>query len=399
MSVIGTLKTTQLRPWVLAAVAPLVIGLSLQACGDGGTGAAAQTHARKAQKVVSISIAAAPVGQSKSGRSGLTPGLAVFKPAHPGRKVQVQAKKGKRWKVVATTVQDKKGNATFNVPGASKGKPVSYRVLAVKTKKDKPVASSAVKSSNWKLTWGDEFSGSGALDPTIWSTWVPGRQAGKFDCSDVLANNAYRQGGVAMLKVSRLPGAQGAKTKVCPTGQFGNAMVHADQPQHHLKYGFAAARVKFSPARGQHSAFWLDVPNYAGITAGNPATGAEIDVAEYFGDDRPKGGLASYVHWMNKKGGWDSVGGEYKSRHLLPNKKKEWSQGWHVFSVEWSPTGYIFRVDGTVTMKTSKSVSHIPEKVVLSSLTSMWEVPALKVNKLPSVTKFDWVRVWQRPGA
>ncbi|GAA4757225.1 hypothetical protein GCM10023350_48570 [Nocardioides endophyticus] len=398
MSVIGTLKTTRLRPWVFAAVAPLVIGLSLQACSDGGNGAAAQPHARKAQRVVSINIAAAPVGQSKAGRSGLTPGLATFKPARPGRKVQVQAKVGKRWKVVTTTVQDKKGNATFNVPGVSKRKPVSYRVLAVKTKKDKQVVSKSVKSSNWKLTWGDEFSGSGALNPAIWKTWVPGRQPTKFDCSDVLAGNAYRQGGAANLKVSLLPGVQGAKTKTCPTGQFGNAMVAADSPEHHMKYGFAAARVKFSPARGQHSAFWLDVPDYSAITPGDASTGAEIDIAEYFGDDRPKGGLASFVHTMNKKGKWDSIGGEYKSRHLLP-KKKEWSQGWHVYSVEWSPTGYIFRVDGAVTLKTSKSVSHVPEKVVLSSLTSMWEIPALKVSQLPSVTKYDWVRVWQRPGA
>jgi Glycosyl hydrolases family 16 len=176
-------------------------------------------------------------------------------------------------------------------------------------------------------------------------------------------------------------------------------MVQAANPQHFLKYGFAAARVKFSPQRGQHSAFWLDVPDYAAITPGNPSTGTEIDVAEYFGDDRPKGGLASYVHWMNKKKGWDSLGGEYKSRDLLPNKKKEWSQGWHVFSVEWSPSGYIFRVDGTVTLKTAKAVSNSPQKVVLSSLTSMWELPNLKVNKLPSLTKYDWVRIYQRPGA
>jgi hypothetical protein len=397
MSVIETLRTTRLRPWVLAAVAPLVIGLSVQACSDGGPGAAAQTHARKAQKVVAISIAAAPVGQSKAGKSGLTPGLATFKPARPGRKVQVQAKRGSKWKTVTTVVQDKKGNAPFNVPAASKGKPVSYRVLAVKTKKDKPVTSKAVKSATWKLTWGDEFAGSGALNPAIWSTWVPGRQPGKFDCSDVLAGNAYRSGGAANLRVSRLPGAQGAKTKTCPTGQFGNAMVHANNPDQHMKYGFAAARVKFSPQRGQHSAFWLDVPDYSAITPGDASTGAEIDIAEYFGDDRPKGGLASFVHTMNKKKTWDSLGGEFKSRHLLP-KKKEWSQGWHVYSVEWSPTGYIFRVDGVVTLKTGKSVSHIPEKVVLSSLTSMWEIPALKVNKLPSVTKYDWVRVWQRPG-
>jgi len=389
MSVFGTLKTTRLRPWVFAAVAPLVIGLSLQACSDGGNGASAQPQLRKSQKVVAINLASAPVGQTRTGRSGVTPGVATFRPAMPGRTVLIQGKVGNRWKTVSKAVQNGSGEVAFTVTNPS----ISYRAVAPATKKATKVVTATARSTNWgKPTWHDEFNGSGALNPAIWSS-IEVPKVGKFGCVEMLPGNAYKQKGAAVLKVSRLPGKRGAKTKACKFGQFGNALIHANNPQHYLKYGMAAARVKFSPVRGLHSAFWMDDAG-----TGETANRVEIDVAEYFGDDRGKGGLASFVHSVAPNGKIKSVGGEYKSRHLLP-KKKEWSQGWHVYSVEWTPTGYIFRVDGKVTFKTSKNVSHAPERILLSAITSDWEQSALKLKKLPTVTKYDWVRVWQRPGA
>jgi beta-glucanase (GH16 family) len=207
-----------------------------------------------------------------------------------------------------------------------------------------------------------------------------------------------------VLKVARLPGKQGAKSKECKHGKYSNALVQANNPQHQITYGMAAARIKFSPVNGQHSAFWMDVPAGGSWTPGDAAGGAEIDIAEYFGDGRRKGGLASFVHAKNAKGEIVSVGGELRSRHLLSKnkklqKKKEWSQGWHVYSVEWSPTGYVFRVDGKVTLKTSKYVSRVPETILLSAITSDWELPQMNPKRLPTVTKYDWVRVWQRPAA
>jgi hypothetical protein len=399
MSVIGTLKTTRLRPWVFAAVAPLVIGLSLQACSDGGNGASAQPQARKTQKVVAMSIAAAPVGQTGNGRSGVTPGLATFRPAMPGRVVLIQGKVGNRWKTVSKVAQDRRGQVAFTVTNPS----LTYRAVAPASKKATKVVTTTARSTNWgKPTWRDEFSGSGPLNPAIWSK-VDLAASPKFACVDVLAGNAFRQKGAAVLKVSRLPGKRGAKTKKCPYGQFGNALVQADKPQHHLMYGMAAARVKFAPLRGLHSAFWMDDAGTPRVEGDSDAY-VEIDIAEYFGDSRRKGGLGSFVHSVDSKGVIKSVGGEFKSRHLLSRnkkqqKKKEWSQGWHVYSVEWSPTGYVFRVDGKVTLKTSKYVARHPEKILLSAITSDWEQPALKVKQLPTTTKVDWVRVWQRPAA
>jgi hypothetical protein len=69
------------------------------------------------------------------------------------------------------------------------------------------------------------------------------------------------------------------------------------------------------------------------------------------------------------------------------------SSGYHVYSVEWTPTAYVFRTDGVVTFQTARP--HLwkgPEYPVLSLLTSDWEVPAYTAGTPMQV---DWVRVWQ----
>lgn len=400
-SVIGA-RRIALRTSIVAVVAALAGTTMVQACGalgvgDGSNDSAVKTSTHNAtqerrQGAGRVSLVAAPVAQTRTGRAGVTPGSATFRPAVPGRVVLIQGKFGKRWKTVSKVKQDRRGEVTFTVTKPS----ISYRAVAPATKKDAKVVTAVARSTNWGTpTWRDEFSGSGPLNPAIWATQYT--SGVKFACGPVKASNARRQHGAAVLKVARLPGAKGAKTKKCKYGKYSNALVQANNPEHQIKYGIAAARVKFSPVNGQHSAFWMDVPAGTGWTPGDPAGGAEIDIAEYFGDDRPKGGLASFVHVMDKKGKIKSVGGEFRSRHMLP-KKKEWSQGWHVYSVEWTPTGYTFRVDGKVTLKTGKSVSRVPETILLSAITSDWELPQMNAKRLPTVTKFDWVRVWQRPG-
>lgn len=399
----GTARIVKLRPMAVAIVAPLMIGLTVQALGGSPAGAAsdeveqaavvAQDAAAKRAASATLSLAAAPVGQTASGKSGLTPGVATFRPARPGRPVTIQRLSGSTWKTVAKGKQDRRGQLAFNVSGAAAG--VQFRAVAAKYKGDAAVESDPAESAGWALSWRDEFTGNGKLDPARWSDRQVGERFGRRLCSEVKAGYATRKGGAAVLKVDRLTAK---KTKKCPRGQFGNAMVMAEDVEDHFTYGFAAARIKFQANRGQHSAFWLQVPsNGAPAVGAPPATGAEIDIAEYFGDGRKKGGLASYVHWNKpngKEGG--SIGGEFPSRHLLP-RGKEWSDRWHVYSVEWSPTGYVFRVDGIVTKVIRGGVSHREQAVVLSALTSDWELPAMNARRFPTVTKYDWVRVWERP--
>ena len=403
----GTARIVKLRPMAIAIVAPLMIGLTVQALGGSPADAAskqveqAEAAAREtvAQRsgAATLTFAGAPVGQSASGKTGLTPGVATFAPARPGRTVLIQAQYADGWRTVVRTVQDNAGQASFNVVATDKGEPLTFRAVTTHNGFERGVASATAKATALPILWKDEFTGSGKLSARWIHRQVGERVKPRRLCSEVRTQNARKKGGAAVLEVRKLGGKPKKSCK--KYGEYTNAMVAASNPADHLKYGMAAARIKFQSNRGQHSAFWLQVPD-GQVSANPPSTGVEIDIAEYFGDGRGKGGLASYVHWLDKRKKDVSIGGEgaiyKKTKKLLP-RNKEWSDGWHVYSVEWTPSRYIFRVDGHVTLTTKRGISNTPEMVVLSAMSSDWETPAMNARRFPTTTKYDWVRVWGNP--
>ena len=155
-------------------------------------------------------------------------------------------------------------------------------------------------------------------------------------------------------------------------------------------YGFAAARIKTQAARGQHAAFWMQAVGGQG-TGGPKKGGAEIDVIEYFGDDHPEGGLTSFTYFLDKNGKKQTVGG------WLPNADElgdDWAEQYHVFSVEWTPDEYVFRIDDKVTQRLKGVSSGRPEFLILSLLSSDYELPRFD-GELPETMEVDWARVWE----
>jgi beta-glucanase (GH16 family) len=128
-----------------------------------------------------------------------------------------------------------------------------------------------------------------------------------------------------------------------------------------------------------------------GQAEGGPkAGGAEIDVIEYFGDDHPEGGLTSFTYFLDEKGEKQTKGG------WLPDVKRlgdDWSKKYHVFSVEWTPKEYVFRIDGEITQRLKGETSGQPEFLILSLLSSDYELPRFN-GKLPETMEVDWARVW-----
>ena len=72
----------------------------------------------------------------------------------------------------------------------------------------------------------------------------------------------------------------------------------------------------------------------------------------------------------------------------------DWTGGYHVFSVEWTPTEYVFRIDGRETWRTSVGISHVPQYPILSLLSSDYELPRFN-GELPEQMEVDWARVWE----
>lgn len=361
---------------------------------------------RRAQKT-RIKLVALPqiVDQGKrpasagSAKAGLT---ATVRPAKVGRPVALQVKKGSSWKTVKKTKLNKKGRAEFGAPISKGGEALTYRATATPFKGSKAGKSKSVSTSRWLTpTWTDEFSGS-SLDPVWNHRGVNYEPSSLRACSKGDPRAVSVGGGTARLSVIKDPSRSGkcvAKKDGRSTGKFAyrlNGHI-GTQGAFSFKYGFAAARIKFQKSRGQHGAFWMQ-PAVEVKGATDPRlTGAEIDVIEYFGDKHPEGGLTSFIYSKNKKGQDVKTGSWIKdSRSFLANKRDGWSKNYHVFSVEWTPKVYIFRIDGQETYRTKVGVSGQPQYPILSMLASDYEIYKIGSDrKLPQSMNVDWIRVWQ----
>jgi beta-glucanase (GH16 family) len=336
--------------------------------------AARFVQARK--PVVKLGFDKAPIGVGDQ-----TPGHVRVSPARARTSVLVQRSTGRGW---ATAKSGTTGNGRFEFqlkPGTA-----SYRVAVKAPGANVWTFSAAVKASSSKLVWSDEFSTS-----SIGSTWKHrdvGRRYGNRVCSTTAEKNSWVSGGVMRLKVTADASPQQDPTEKpvdfksrCKSGTYLNAMVDAQSRQ--FTYGTFAAKVRFQAPRGMHGAFWLQ-------SEGTP----EIDVAEYFGL-RSGDGLASYLH---PRGGSESsrVGASGANNAILKQRSGAASTGFHVYSVEWTSAGYVFRIDGTETFRTTKLRSDDPHFPVLSILASDWEIPSLDKSQLSKASMdVDWVRVWK----
>ena len=360
---------------------------------------------RRAKTRVKLEAMPQIVGQGKrpaSANSAKAAFTATVKPAKTGRTVTLQVQKGSKWKTVKKTKLNNKGRAEFAAPISASGQALSYRATTTPFKGSAAGKSKSVSTSRWiSATWTDEFSGN-TLDP-VWNfrgiNYEPDslRACSKGDPRAVSVG-----GGTARLSVIKDPARSDkcvAKKDGKSTGKFNyrlNGHI-GTEGAFSFTYGFAAARIKFQKSRGQHGAFWMQPAAKVEKATDPRLTGAEIDVIEYFGDKHPEGGLTSFIYSKNKKG-QDVKTGSWiiNSKSYLTNKRDGWSKNYHVFSVEWTPKVYIFRIDGQETYRTKVGVSGQPQFPILSMLASDYEISKIGSDrKLPQSMNVDWIRVWQ----
>ena len=68
-----------------------------------------------------------------------------------------------------------------------------------------------------------------------------------------------------------------------------------------------------------------------------------------------------------------------------------------MFSVEWTPNAYVFRIDGKETRRITdrNAISQRPEYLILSLLSSDYELQHHR-GALPEHMYVDWVKYWAR---
>lgn len=242
-----------------------------------------------------------------------------------------------------------------------------------------PPGVDASEAAGWKLVWRDEFDGD-RLDAAKWSHRYLGPRDGAVISDDCVSV------GDGLLRVW-------VKEK---DGVLHNGMIGTRNKFEPL-YGIVAGRIRFPRQQGQHGSLWMQPANAEKIPDNPALSGAEIDIIEWFGERRDAG-TACNLYWPGIKDGKFDVkanhaGGtkDFKllSKGVLP------SDDFHVYSVEWSPEGYMFRMDGHETYRITDGVSKVPQYLILSLLTAAWEATRLDRTKLPDSMDVDWVRVWQ----
>lgn len=399
------------RPWVAAVLslaAPAVLlaapapaaeptpGAATTAPSSGPTDVSLLVRPHQRVRLQALPGVVAPGARPQSAGAARAALVASLEPVVPGRRVQLQARQGDVWAVVARDRQDRRGRVLFSAPGTVDGQPVTYRVRVMAAGRHRPVSSRPVTTARWQhATWTDEFDGD-HLGPE-WSH--RGRErvpTARRSCSHGDPRAVRVDGGVVRLSVLPDPDAT---TRCRIRGRDRVAGSYAYRLNGHIgtqgsvgfRYGVAAARVRFQRLRGQHGAFWLQP--VGGMHPG--ASGSEIDVVEYFGDHHPQGGLATFMHRYDGRRRVSTGGWVPRSRSFLQGPRDGWSRNFHVFSVEWTPRTVVFRIDGQETGRMTGRISDVRQFPILSLLAADYEIPKIRERQLPQHMDVDWVRIWE----
>ena len=322
--------------------------------------------------------------------------VAMFTPASPGQRVTLERQTRNGWRTAGTGTEDAWGSAAFT-PGTG-----TYRART--TAGDRTWVTGRVATARWQPSFEDTFSGA-ALDTSLWndqkreheSVYAP-RTCARTDPSARRVSDGVLHLGVALDPA--LAGSPCAYTSTRAGGTTSGTspyLLNSQVATEHtrlFRHGIVAARIKPQRAKGMHSGVWM-LPSGTKYADGNPAAGTEIDVMEFFGENgRGTETISSSVHYY--QAGWNkiSLGDPVPAARRILSRKNNWWDEFHVFSVEWTPTEYVFRVDGREYYRETTAVSQAEQYLVLSNLTSDYELAELTADELDDTAQVDWVRVF-----
>jgi beta-glucanase (GH16 family) len=300
--------------------------------------------------------------------------------------LQVSTNSGLTWAPVNKVKMTSKGVATFKV---GINDTASYRAVADAYKSKKTAVATKLASSKWLLDRTYQFTTGAALN-TEWQPRMEGRYTALGrKCSAPYASNAVIGGDYASLSLTKEKNAaiiksqlsdctksiNGTKSFSSKTKKkllksvplYRNAMVSTEN-RYSVRTGIVAARVKFPKNRGMHAGVWLQSNSRS-----------EIDMIESYGYGK---GITNVVHVNGKE-----------NKVYKKNTKSSWWKGYHVFSVEWTTTRVIFRMDGKVTKSVAKTTPGTDYFLVMSLLSSDWELD--KLTSPSAKMSVDWVKVWK----
>ena len=195
-----------------------------------------------------------------------------------------------------------------------------------------------------RIVFFDDFSGT-ELDRTKWNVIVTGQtvnneQQAYVDAPETISivhgaeAGGAENGALAIQAVYR----PGFTTRNGRMFDFISGRLDTRSKFEH-SYGTWEARIKLPPGSGLWPAFW------ALGTGRWPDTG-EIDILEYTGD----------TDWISAALHGPGYSGETPLVNKLTLKPNNDATAWHIYSVDWTPESFLFKVDGEVYYRVSRAM-------------------------------------------
>lgn len=222
----------------------------------------------------------------------------------------------------------------------------------------------------WVLDWQDEFEGP-SLDQERWSHRSPGPRRDAFNVPEAISLDGHGH-----LLITTSKAADGRYL----TGMIGT------QGKYETAFGYFETRMKVQSQVGHWSAFWLQTPDM-GQHIGDPGrAGVEIDIIEYLCNGPNRNEAKHAIHW-------DGYGEHHKVR-TGRRRFDDLHDDFHTFGLLWTPTEYVFYVDGVETRRMTEAISHRPQYIILSLEVGSW-AGDIRDATLPDSVVFDYVRVFK----
>lgn len=221
------------------------------------------------------------------------------------------------------------------------------------------------EGQEWKLVWHDEFDGK-TLDPAKWERPNHPRRDHFWRADSAFLNGK----GQLVLRTEEID------------GKYHSPCVRT-RSHYEKAFGYFETRCKLPAQPGFWPAFWL-YHGRVNRVGDEGRDGTEIDIFEFPQRD---GQVHHALHWDGYGKEHQQAGHDSRPKNILDGE-------YHVFSLWWSPTEYVFYVDGVETWRTSAGgVCQIPLYLKWSVEIGDWAGNITKA-KLPDDTLVDYVRVY-----
>lgn len=260
-----------------------------------------------------------------------------------------------------------------NVSLASTSSPVSAGNAAqIPTPLTSPTATpiSVPNPPGWTLTWHDEFDGA-AVDTTKWN--IVDNAPGGYH------HNSLEDGLQAWTPQSVSVGGgvlRFTSARQQADGHNYTSGALTTQNKFSFLYGRVDIRVRLPRGDGLWPAIWT-LP--AHDTSTNIAS-YETDILEMLGQDPTTTYFVQHTSYQ---------------RSFCTFTGPDFSAGYHVFTMEWSPGQLIWLVDGVQHCQITVRVPNVPMYLLINTYVGgSWPGPPDSTTALPQYTDFDYVRVY-----